>query len=81
MEIISQKIINDIDGKKLKRIIRGKKNPDEILLEPSQHYIDTVLVPLQQEGLIAKEKIDREQKIGKKMRDMAIKELEKEKSK
>jgi|TARA_Y100000310_G_scaffold292578_1_gene321453 hypothetical protein len=80
MEIIEEEITWDGDGKKLKRKFKSAAGiaEDVLLLEPSNSYKQNVMKPMQDEGKIRQKQADDETKIANKIRDMAIKELKKD---
>lgn len=69
-------VVVDKDGKKLKRKLLGYT--ETTLIEPSQWYIDNRLKPSQEAGERVRKEEERNVKIAEKMREIAIKELEKE---
>lgn len=72
------KIKNDKEGKKTEEVLsNGLKITT--LIEPSAWYVDNVLKPMQEERAQRKQNNEYEEKIQQKMREMAEKELEKEK--
>ena len=67
----------DKEGKKVQRGFRnGVKETS--LVEPSQWYIDNVMKPDQVKNAEREEKMERERKIARKMREIAERELENE---
>lgn len=76
-EIIEE--FEDKEGKK-KRIKHIDGLETIILVKPSQWYIDNVLKPIQKQDRMNKVQEEQETKISQKMREIAIREIEKEKN-
>jgi hypothetical protein len=77
MEIVSEEIIFDGDGRKLKRTFRSGLI-DYILLEASDAYKTNVLEPLQLAEQVQREAERVQTEVSTKMRDTAMKQLENE---
>lgn len=73
----SEITFTDKEGKKVRRVLKNRLI-ETSLIEPSQWYIDNVLKPAQEQYKKARDQEKREEKIAQKMREIAMKELEKE---
>lgn len=72
-------VIIDKEGKKLKRKLLSYT--ETYLIEPSQWYIDNELKPSQEISKRMRKDMERDEQIARKIREMAIRELEKENNK
>lgn len=68
----------DKEGKKVRKVL-DNGFIETSLIEPSQWYIEKILKPMQRRYKEAQDREKREEKIVQKMREMAERELEKEK--
>ena len=68
---------NDKEGMKTEEILPNELKIT-ILAEESEWYTNNVLLPMQEERAQRKQNFDREEKIAQKMREIALRELEKE---
>lgn len=76
-KIFKKTEFTDKEGKKVRKVF-GSGLVETILVEPSQWYKDNVQKPMQEQAQKRKKEMEKSQKIAEKMRDMAIKELEKD---
>ena len=69
---------NDKEGRKTEKILPNKLKITT-LVEESEWYTNNVLIPMQEERAQRKQAFDREEKIAQKVREIALRELEKDK--
>lgn len=67
----------DKEGRKIRRHLSGGIT-EEVLIEPSEWYIENKLKPIQESIKEIRKKEEKDKKIQEKLREMAEKELEKE---
>ncbi len=65
---------------KWRKANHGSGKPSYSMVEPSQWYIDNVIEPGKAKSIEQNDKIEKENRITQKMREMAIEALEKEKN-
>lgn len=65
---------------KWKKTDQKSGKPSYLLIEPSQWYINNITEPGKVRSIEREKKMEKERKITQKMREMAIRELEKEKA-
>ena len=67
-----------VSSGKWRKTSQEEGKPSYSLVEPSQWYIDNVIEPGKANSIEQNEKMDKENRINRKMREMVIEELEKE---